>query len=138
MSLYDSLMEMVLDESSNWHKILLATKVNPKQEMHETLKKHSHPGYINMMKSLKDEDDIKYIRQDMNTWFNTLKTTRTRLENCYKLGDCAKTEKYYKFFKKKYIDNGIIVKDIDETYKWFDTVARKALNDRAKEIRGGK
>jgi hypothetical protein len=128
-------MEIVLDESSNWHKILLATKVKPRQELDETYKKHSHPGYLNMIKSLKDLDDVNYIRKDIGVWDYNSKKIKERLEKCYKLGDCAETKNYYKFIKKKYIDKGITVKDVEATNKWFNEVARKALNDRAKELK---
>jgi len=140
MSLYDSLMEMVLDESSTFYKaFVLSSKAKPHQNLDETLKKHSYPGYIAMYPHCKDMDDIDDLRKDINIGISTIKTVRNRIEKINKLGeDDPAVKGYVKGIKSMYIDKGITVKDCDETIKWFETVARQELNKRAKEIRGGK
>lgn len=121
MSLYNSLMEMVLDESSTLNRATFGFKIHPHQNIDKTLKKHEYPGLLKFYSTIKDMDDIKYMRNDLNSAINYCKK--------------CKEGKYPK--AKEFAKKGITDKDYDATIKWYETVARKALNDRAEEIKGG-
>lgn len=136
MALWDSLMEMVIDESSTLHRATFGFRIKNRQNLDVTLKKHSYMGYMDFLKTIKDLDDINYMRQDINITINTIKTIRDRIEKINRLGENdPAVRNYVKNIKSKYIDKGITVKDCDQTIEWFETDCRKALNDRAKELR---
>ena len=119
MSLYNALMEMVIDESSTLNRATFGFKIKPHQNLDETLKKHEYPGLINFYKTIKDLDDINYMRNDINSAISYC-------EKC-KAGTIPKA--------KEFAAKGITTKDYDATINWYKTVAKKALNDRAKELK---
>lgn len=123
MSLYDSLLEMVIVDEASWlYKATLGFKIKPHQNLDETLKKHEYPGFLKLCKEAKDIEVVHYLRQDISVGISTIKKIRERINN----GDSR---------VKKFTDKGITVKDCDLTIDWFETVCRKALNERAKELR---
>ena len=137
MSLYNSLLEMVMVDEASWlDKVTLGFKIKPHQNLDETLKKHEYPGFLKVCKEAKDIEVVHYLRQDINIGLNDIKSIRDRIDKINKLGDDhPQVKNYVKGIKSKYIDKGITVKDCDLTIDWFETVCRKALNERAKELR---
>ncbi len=113
----------------------LSIQPKPRMTLVQILKAHEYPGYINMINNLKTNKDIDYIRTDLSLAPATYKKIAERNKLCNELGDCKTTKNYYKGIKKGYIDKGITENDAILTNNWFRTVARDALNKRAKEIR---
>ena len=90
-----------------------------KELMIKIIKKHEYPGYIKFIKAwIRDSEDIQYIENDINFCINY----------------CKKCKEGKNREIKELAEKGITDKDYDATIKWYETVARKALNDKAKEI----
>lgn len=121
-------------ESSTLKKATFGFKIKPHQNLDETFKKHKYEGYLNFCKSLKDIDDLKYMRQDANSGFSTWRKIGERIDLC-KGGKNDKNKGYYDDIKKKYIDKGITKKDIELTIDWFKNVVIPAINERIKELK---
>ena len=114
---------------SHWRRVFLSVHVNPKQELHETLKKHEHPGYLNMINSRKYISDLKYVRQDLNTFLNLL-TNLKRIYSEYKKGNYQDNK-----ICKQLDENGVEIKDFDPTIKYCKTTVRDAITKRIKELK---
>lgn len=91
-----------------------------------------HPWLLSLAKNAKDMDRINYLRADANTAKQQLRKLSKNVEDVQK----GTPSRYVsvKAIQKK-IDKGLTTKKINDHIKWLDTVYRKALNDRAKEIR---
>ena len=127
MSVYGNIVE-----SSTLNRATFGFKIKPHQDDVETLKKHKYEGYLNFCKSLKDIDDLKYMKRDASS--NHFKKIGERIELC-KSGKNDKNKAYYDGIKKKYMDKGITKKDCDLTDQWFKTVVILAINERIKELK---
>lgn len=115
-----------------FNQLSMGFKIHPKQDLIETLKKHSYEGFLNLVKKTNKIDDLVYLRKDTNTVFPTIKKISERITKCKKLGECKETQSYYKNIKKKYIDNNITEKDCELTIKWFKEVLIAEINKKIK------
>lgn len=125
----------VMNETSNLHNAMIAFKIKPHQNIDETFKKHSYPGYLNYINKINNLDDLKFIQKDNNIGINQFKKIYEYIVNVEKIGECDKTKNYYKGIKSKYLDKGITSKDVDDTIKWFSTEVKEAINKKAKELK---
>ena len=130
MSIYNR--EYILELFGHKHKRFLFLAVKPKMNMVQIIKAHSYPGYINMINGLRDLDEVKEIRTDLS--LANYDKLAERMKKVEKFGKCDDTKHYYNGIKNL-MDQGITSKDCELTDKWFKTVAREALNKRAKELR---
>lgn len=91
-----------------------------------------HPWLLSLANNAKDMDRINYLRADANTAKQQLQKLAKNVEDVQN-GTPSRYISVRAIQKK--IDKGLTVKKINDHIKWLDTVYRKALNDRAKEIR---
>ena len=109
-----------LDESSNFHKMLLQPK--PNMNIYQILKSNKYPGFLNLVNKVKEVDDLQYLRSDVHIALNTYKTIRDRL--------AVKDPRVDKYVKK-----GITAEDCDLTIKWFKDVVLPTITARIKELK---
>lgn len=110
-------------------------RIHPRKTLEQILKTHKYEGLFNMAVKCKKEEDVRYLLRDYRTGKAYFMKIMERIEKCNKLGDCKETHNYYKGVKKKFIDNGITVKDVQLTIKWYDDVYCPALKSRLKELK---
>ena len=129
MSIYGNIVE-----SSTLNRAKFGFLIKPHQNIDETLKKHKYEGYLKFCKSLKNIDDLKYMRSDTNMGINTYRKIGERIELC-KSGKNDKNKGYYDGIKKQYMDKGITKNDCDLTIEWFKTTVLPAISERIKELK---
>lgn len=117
-----------------WNQLSMGIKIKPHQTLDVTLKKHSYEGFLNLIRSTKKVEDLKYLRNDVHICINTIKTISARIDKCNKLGECKETASYYKGIKKMYIDKGITAEDCNKTILWFKEVCIKEINQKIKSL----
>ena len=102
----------------------------------DLVKNHYNPGFRHIINASKDINELNYIRQDTKNAFNTLTKIRERIVLCKKIGETQKTKSYYKYIKKKYIDEGLTERDVDLTIKELNK-DMETISKRVKELRKG-
>jgi acyl-CoA-binding protein len=94
----------------------------------------THKNILKIISRAKSEEDIKYLRRDMQTG----KAQLSRLIPLYKKLEAGDSEGMKPGQVKnllKRISKGQSSKKIEEQIKWIDTVAKQAIDKKAKEIR---
>lgn len=119
------------------NQLLMPFKAGGSTALWKVFKDHKYEGYLKIIDSCKDESDIRYLQQDMSIGKRQFKVIRERIQNCQH-GKNAENATYYDNINKLYMSHGVTPKDVDLTNEWYDTVARKRLNEKAKEIRDKK
>lgn len=117
------------------NQITMGLKIKPHLNIEQIFKSHKYPGLLNLVEETNSLDDLLYLRSDYHTGLRQFETIKTRIDMCEKLGDCDKTKNFYKGIKKKYLDKGITVKDVDSTIKWYQEVYYPKLSEKIKNIR---
>ena len=115
-------------------QLTMSARIKPHQNLDETLKKHSYPGFLNCAKTLKTVEDLKYLKDDVYSALPTFEKIRQRIIKCNKMGECKETKSYYKNIQKMYISKGITDKDCELTIKWFKEECIPVINKRIKEL----
>jgi hypothetical protein len=113
----------VIKEGS-FNRVMMGFKIHPKQKLEETLKKHKYQGYLNLVNKTKDDDDLRYLRND--TW-QCIRTIEKIKEIIADNGSKHKNRD-----NNKYVKAGITVKDCDLTVKWFKDVVLKTISEKLK------
>lgn len=85
---------------------------------------HKNPGVEHMVDTIKNSDDLRYLKNDTKRIIPTLEIIKTRIPLC-KNGENNKNEKYYKGIKKMYLDRGLKEKDVELTIKWVRDICNK-------------
>ena len=130
--------ELVFESKNELYRIknnfstLLSLSKQPKCDIDAGEYDKLHPWLLDIVKKAKDMDRINYLRDDANKGKSQLKKLAKNVEDVQN----GTPSKYVnvKYIQKK-IDKGLTVKKINDHIKWMDTIYKKALNDRAKEIR---
>ena len=90
------------------------------------------PWLLNMAKTAKDMDRINYLRADANTAKVQLKKKAERIRAVQK----GTPDRYTSVSTvERWIKKGCTAEKCEDHIKWLDTEYKKALNERAKEIR---
>ena len=135
--------ETDIEESSTFNKIfVLPAKVRkyakkagkPVNDISDYIKYGYNAGLREVIKRSKDIDELQYLRADANTLIPTLKTIKERVKLCRELGETTKTEPYYKYIKKHYIDKGITEKDVQNAIDEIHN-QNKLISERIKELK---
>ena len=108
-------------EEGAFNQVIMGFKIHPHQNLEQTLKAHKYPGYLNLINKTNNKDDLYYIRNDINQGIRTIEKIKEKIIS--------------KDQSNKYVKLGISEKDCDETIKWFDTVAKKAISDKIKSLK---
>ena len=122
-------MSVPIKTYNNIHK----TPINNPADL---IKYHKNPGLINYINKCKYIEDLRYIKKDSGSHrvIPMITKIRKRIEMCKKLGYCDETKSYYKSIKKMYLDQGITVKDCDDTIKWCKELDQ-LINNRISELK---
>lgn len=123
---YEDNGDVILEGKFN--RVTMGFQIKPKQDFITTLKKHQHPGYINLINKQKNIEDLKYLRQDCHVFIGSINKLRDKLIN----KDMSGMVNYVKM--EKFNQEGVTVKDCDLTIKWFKEVALKRMSEKIKEI----
>lgn len=124
-----------INEYGQFQKATLGFKIKPHKNLEQILKDHKYEGILNLAKTTNKLGDLEYLRKDYQSGKTLFKTLIVRIDKVNKLGLCKETKPYYKSIKKLYIDNGITVKDVEATLKWYEDNYVPVLNQRIKELR---
>lgn len=137
------LLEQVefMEESSFASKLGLQSKIrkaNSKKGVSinsaaDLIKNHSNPGLREIAMQSKDVDELRYIKKDIQTTFDTLNKIKDRIKLCKQVGETDKTKSYYKNIKKMYIDQGITEKDVEKTIENLNKLIDD-INKRIKDL----
>ena len=124
-----------LEEYGFIDKVLLPFKIKDHKKLKQILKDHKYEGLLNYAKTTKKLGDLEYLKKDYQSGKTLFKTLIVRIDKVNKLGLCKETKNYYNSIKKLYIDNGVTVKDVEATLKWYEDNYVPVLNQRIKELR---
>lgn len=122
-----------IHESSTLHKAFLGFKIKPHQNLWESAKKHSYPGFLEFVKKCNDVDDLKYLLKDTSTAYPALNKMADKLDDAKK--NPAPDDRGYRAVKKEFIDRGITGDDIRKYCDWLKNVWTPACKDRIKELK---
>lgn len=120
-SINDLIVNEKVIEEGTFNQVIMGFKIHPHQNLEQTLKVHKYPGYINLINKINNKDDLDYIRKDINQGIRTIEKIKEKIIS--------------KDQSNKYVKLGITEKDCNETIKWFDTVAKKAISDKIKSLK---
>lgn len=116
------------------NQLTMGLQIKPHQDLATSLKKHEYPGFLNLIKKTNNIDDLKYLRNDINTGISMINRITERITKCNKLGEVNETKSYYKGINKKYISKGITEKDCEKYVKWLKEVCKPEITKRIKEL----
>lgn len=128
------LLEEEFLNEGHLNRVTMGFQIKNHQNLDVTLKKHSYPGYLELIKKQNNIEDLKYLRSDVNISINLVKNIKQRIEKVKKYGDCGETHRYYKKINE-YIQKGITVRDCDLTLKWFKEICLKEISKKIKELK---
>ena len=117
--------------------IILAFKIEPHQSLEESFKKHSYPGYLNLINKCNDLEDLEHLKKDAELGSTRFDIIAKRIDKC-KDGENEENSSYYKYIKKHYIDNGITLDDVYKYRNWYKDVAYVRIKEKIKEIKANR